>query len=190
LSDANDCYHEVQRSQADLIAQGYDAAQVKALPNWGAVGAEALARDTIEAGGRGELAAETINTATRPLKAIEHYIRMDYDGSGKARLYLVTTGGEEMEVLRRQGQPDLVAVDAMPFAAMTSVIVTHRFFGRSLADLVIELQKIKTGLIRALLDNAYLATLDDLLVARPGGLVRTKSDNRLTPVPNQPIGDF
>ena len=77
----------------------------------------------------------------------------------------------------------------IPFAAMTPVIITHRFFGRSIADLVMDIQRIKTALLRALLDNAYLAnnprvevaethtsenTLDDLLVSRPGGIVRTK----------------
>jgi hypothetical protein len=76
-----------------------------------------------------------------------------------------------------------------PFAAMTPVIVTHRFFGRSIADLVMDIQRIKTALLRSILDNAYLAvnprvevseahatetTLDDLLVSRPGGIVRTK----------------
>jgi hypothetical protein len=63
------------------------------------------------------------------------------------------------------------------------VIVTHRFFGRSIADLVMDIQRIKSALLRQLLDNAYLAnnqrlevdesgaherTLDDLLVNRPG----------------------
>src|SRR3990167_6042058 len=47
-------------------------------------------------------------------------------------------------------------IDLIPFAAGTPVPVTHRFFGRSAADLVIDIQKIKTALIRALLDNAYL----------------------------------
>jgi hypothetical protein len=204
IVDASYCYHEVQRSESDLIQQGYDAAQVKALPSWGDVlRAEALARDTIEVGSRGELAADTLNTAMRPIKVTEHYIRMDYEGS--AQLYRVTTGGDELEVLRRQGEGDVVAVDVMPFAAMTPVIVTHRFFGRSIADLVMDIQKIKTALLRALLDNAYLAnnqrvtvvealaterTLDDLLVARPGGVVRTKGPGAIEPIPNQPMGDF
>jgi len=206
IPDASYCYHEVQRSESDLIAQGYDAAQVKALPSWGDVlRAEALARDTIEVGSRGELAADTLNTAMRPIKVTEHYIRMDYAGGGKAKLYRVTTGGDELEVLRRQGEPDVVPVDVMPFAAMTPVIVTHRFFGRSIADLVMDIQKIKTALLRALLDNAYLAnnqrvtvvealaterTLDDLLVARPGGVVRTKGPGAIEPIANQPMGDF
>src|SRR5262249_38636809 len=58
-----------------------------------------------------------------------------------------------------------------------------------IADLVMDIQRIKTALLRGALDNLYLHnhprvevpeshasdnTLDDLLVSRPGGIVRTK----------------
>ena len=93
--------------------------------------------------------------------------------------------------------------DVIPFAAMTPVIITHRFFGRSVADLVMDIQRIKTALLRALLDNAYLAnnprtevpeshvtetTLDDLLVSRPGGIVRTKMPGGLSVIQHPDIG--
>ncbi len=75
----------------------------------------------------------------------------------------------------------------------TPVPMTHRFFGRSIADLVMPLQREKTALKRGALDNLYLHnnprvevseanagpnTLDDLLVSRPGGVVRTKTAGR------------
>jgi hypothetical protein len=139
---------------------------------------------------------------------------MDYEGDGSSgqdrrgrpggpRLYRVTTGGDESEVLRRNGEPDVIEEDQIPFAAMTPVIVTHRFFGRSIADLVMDIQRIKTALLRALLDNAYLAnnprvevaeahatetTLDDLLVSRPGGIVRTKTPGGLQVLQHPDIG--
>jgi hypothetical protein len=69
----------------------------------------------------------------------------------------LTTAGDQGEVLTRDGEPEIVQVDMVPFAAMTPVIVTHRFFGRSIADLVMDIQRIKTALIRSILDNAYLA---------------------------------
>ncbi len=47
--------------------------------------------------------------------------------------------------------------DAIPFAAMTPVPVTHRFFGRSVADLVLDIQRIKTALLRGMLDNLLSA---------------------------------
>src|SRR5262249_29401763 len=132
---------------------------------------------------------DNLNTSSRLIRVIEHYVRMDYQGSDAARLYRVTTGGEEGEVLTRDGEPEIVEVDLIPFATMTPVPITHRFFGRSIADLVMDIQRIKTALLRAMLDNAYLAnnprtevseshatdtTLDDLQVSRPGGIVRTK----------------
>ena len=73
--------------------------------------------------------------------------------------------------------------------------MTHRFFGRSIADLVMPLQREKTALKRGALDNLYLHnnprvevseahagpnTLDDLLVSRPGGVVRTKTAGGLS----------
>src|SRR5207237_4112959 len=118
------------------------------------------------------------------------YVRMDYEGEGEAALYRVTSGGEEGEILTRDGEPDIHREDEIPFAAMTPVIVTHRFFGRSIADLILDIQRIKTALLRGMLDNLYLhnnprvevseshaseTTLDDLLVSRPGGIVRTKA---------------
>ena len=85
-------------------------------------------------------------------------MRMDYEGNGKA--------GHSIAYDRRRARrcaasatasPMSCEVDDIPFAAMTPVIVTHRFFGRSIADLVMDIQRIKTALLRALLDNAYLA---------------------------------
>lgn len=189
IKDAAYCFHEVVRSQQDLIDDGYDAEQIEKLPTYGEdQKIEESARDTVNEGGE-KSGDSGLNKAMRPIRVTEHYTRMDYDGTG-TRLYRVTTGGESTEVLKHKGQASVVPVDFMPFAAMTPVIVTHRFFGRSIADLVMEIQRIKTALLRALLDNAYLAvnpitevaestslggtTLDDLLVRRPGGLVRTK----------------
>ncbi len=189
LRDCGYCFHEVLKAEHELLAQGYDAEDIKKLPSHTTLdNPEKLARDTVNesVGRQGD---ESINRANRLIRITEHYIRTDYEGDGKAKLYRVTTGGEQSDVLKRDGEADIVQVDVVPFAAMTPVIVTHRFFGRSIADLVMDIQRIKTALIRAILDNAYLAvnprvevseshatetTLDDLLVSRPGGVVRTR----------------
>jgi hypothetical protein len=189
LRDCGYCFHEVIKREEDLIADGYDRDEIKAIPTYTMLtNPEELARDTVDehlaAGGD-----EGINEVNRQIKVTEHYVRMDYERNGKPALYRVTTGGDQGEVLTRDGEPEIVQVDVPPFAAMTPVIVTHRFFGRSIADLVMDIQRIKTALLRSILDNAYLAvnprvevseahatetTLDDLLVSRPGGIVRTK----------------
>ena len=72
--------------------------------------------------------------------------------------------------------------------------IPHKFFGLSMADLVMDLQLMKSTLMRTLMDNAYnqnygryavlegQANLDDLLTQRPGGVVRVKSPNAVTPL--------
>jgi len=194
LRDCNYCFHDVIKSESALIAQGFDAAQIKAItPYTGLAEIETLARDTAQehlssVGG-------DANPAARMLKVTEHYIRMDYEGTGKAQLYQVTSGGDLGDILRKDGAPHVVPFDAIPFAAMTPVPVTHRFFGRSVADLVLDIQRIKTALLRGMLDNLYMRnhprveiaeqyaganTLDDLLVSRPGGVVRVRQPGGIT----------
>jgi len=120
---------------------------------------------------------------------------MDYEGNGRPCLYQVITGGDQADILRKGGKECIEPFDAIPFAATTPVPITHRFFGRSIADLVMPVQREKTALKRGALDNLYLHnnprvevaeanagpnTLDDLLVSRPGGVVRTKTAGGLT----------
>lgn len=186
---SNYCYHKVFKTEGELLAQGYDKGQVQSLPTYSAItNTEETSRSSVNE--TNEKSADDSNRAARQIEITEHYVRMDYKGEGTTCLYRVVTGGEGEEILRRDGEDDIMEWDEMPFAAMSPVIVTHRFFGRSIADLVMDIQKIKTALLRAQLDNAYLAnnprvevaesfasddTLDDLLVSRHGGIVRTKN---------------
>lgn len=197
-------FHQVQRTEAQLIAMGFDEDQIKDLPDSPPnQNTEDAARDTVE---DDKSQASNVNKANRLITVTEHYAMLDYEGDGKARLYKATTAGTENgQVLKRDGKPDIEPVDFDPFAAMTPFIVTHRFFGKSIADLVIDIMRIKTALMRGMLDNVYLAnnqrteisedhatenTIDDLLTNRPGGIVRTKKPGGLTPIPNQSLGEF
>lgn len=200
-------FHEVRRTQAALIDEGFDEDQVKKLPTatW-STSAESIARDTVNE--RSDGTKTDLNKANRLIVITEHYCNIDYEGTG-ARLYRVTTGGDSGDsgavVMKRSGKLDIEQVEFDPFAAITPYIVTHRFFGRSVADLVIEIQRIKTSILRGILDNVYTSnnnrteipethagkyTLDDLLDNRIGGIVRTKLPDGLKPIPNNPIGDF
>jgi hypothetical protein len=190
IRDCNYCFHEVvTKTEAQLIAEGFDEEQIKSLTEYtGLTEIETLARDTVEehfstnAGG--------LNSAAQLVRVTEHYVRIDYEGNGRPCLHQVVTGGDQGEILRKDGKDCVTPFDEIPFAATTPVPVTHRFFGRSIADLVMPLQREKTALKRGALDNLYLHnnprvevaeqnagpdTLDDLLVSRPGGVVRTKT---------------
>ncbi len=54
IRDADYCFHDVLRSEHELIEQGYDAEQVKKLPSYSAADTiEAQARDTVDEGSNG-----------------------------------------------------------------------------------------------------------------------------------------
>jgi hypothetical protein len=194
IKDCNYCFHEiVTKTEGQLIAEGFDEDQVRALGDYtGNSDIETIARDTAgEQFGTGSGAA---NSAARVVKITEHYVRMDYEGNGRLCLYQVVTGGDQGEILRKDDEDCITPFDAIPFATTCPVPMTHRFFGRSIAELVMPLQREKTALKRGALDNLYLHnnprvevaelnagpnTLDDLLVSRPGGVVRTKTPGGL-----------
>ena len=85
-------------------------------------------------------------------------------------------------------------MDCVPFACITPMIMPHRHIGRSYADLTMDIQLIKSTLLRGQLDNMYLANngryaisdrvnLDDMLTSRPGGIVRVEGDPSLGIMP-------
>lgn len=195
IKTCNYCFHEVvTKTEGQLIAEGFDEDQIKSLGDYtGNTEIETLARDSVMEHLNVNSVGGT-NSAARLVKITEHYIRMDYEGNGRPCLYMVITGGDQGELLRRDGKELIEPIDAIPFAATTPVPITHRFFGRSIADLVMPAQREKTALKRGALDNLYLHnnprvevaeqnagpnTLDDLLVSRPGGVVRTKTPGGL-----------
>jgi hypothetical protein len=78
-------------------------------------------------------------------------------------------------------------VEIVPICSLTPHLMPHRHIGRSYADLTMSDQLVGSTLKRGLLDAMYLANqprfaisdnvnLDDMLVSRPGGVVRTKGD--------------
>ena len=148
LCDATYAAHRTRVRAQSLIEQGYDAEVIAKLPDYDSEETDEInqARDTA-----GETDEEGETNILRMVEVVEHYVRVDYDEDGQTEIYKVLTGGDEAVVV------DIEQVDAIPLAAITPYPVTHRFFGRSLADLMIEIQKIKTALLRLMLDSGYFA---------------------------------
>ena len=124
----------------------------------------------------------------------ESFLQTDYDGDGIVELRKVCTVGDY--VLAND------EIDSVPFVSITPIKVPHKFFGVSVADLVMDLQLYKSVLMRNLLDNMYnqnfgryavlegQANLDDLLTQRPGGVVRVKSPNAVMPLATPPLEPY
>ena len=116
----------------------------------------------------------------------ESYLQTDFDGDGITELRKVCTVGSK--VLAND------EIDSIPLISITPIKIPHKFFGLSVADLVMDLQLMKSTLMRNLMDNMYnqnfgrfavlegQANLDDLLTQRPGGGGRVKSPNAVMPL--------
>jgi hypothetical protein len=108
------------------------------------------------------------------------WIRHDYDEDGIAELQYVLRVGRT--VLHRE------EVTRIPVASIVPYPNPHRHMGLSVADIVADLQSIKSVILRGGLDSLYLAnnprtvindlvSLDDMLISRPGGIVRSEGDD-------------
>lgn len=120
----------------------------------------------------------------------EEYVLTDFDGDGIAERRKVIRLGKKI-LLNEE-------FSHVPIAAWTPYILTHRFDGFSVADLVEDFQRISTDIWRAQLDNLEqantqetvvltdslgnpMADLDDLLNRRPGGILRERAPNAIRP---------
>lgn len=78
--------------------------------------------------------------------------------------------------------------DQIPLASFSPIIYPHSHVGESVYSLVEDIAELNTTITRQYLDNLYLANngrtavdfnrvnVDDLLVSRPGGIIRTDGD--------------
>lgn len=181
--------HREKYTYSDLIEEGYEKSFVDTLP----FDDDDLADDNdleIERWDDipDELApADTSDSAMRECWVYEAYIWLDFEQKGKARLYKVRfAGGTSNAVLLPDPDTNEKAVkfDHIPFADLCPIRLPHRWAGLSLADTVLEIQEIKTTLLRQMLDSLYLANnprytalksqvnVDDLLNNGPGSVVR------------------
>ncbi len=105
------------------------------------------------------------------------WIKHDTDGDGIAEMQKVILVGRQIV--------DMEPATRIPVSCIVPFLNTHRHMGNSIADLVFEVQRIKTTLLRGGLDSLNLANsprhaiskkvhLDDMLVNRPGAVVRLK----------------
>lgn len=121
---------------------------------------------------------EYIDPAMRRVKKRMIWIRHDYDEDGISEMQYVVRVGRT--ILHRE------ECNRIPVAVLACDPMPHRHVGLSTADTALDIQTIKTSILRQGLDNLYLSNnprtyanpamvnLDDLMVSRPGGIVRGK----------------
>ena len=183
IDDFYVCGHRTEMRAGDLIAMGYDPDIVSALSGISDHDTMAEAEDFERRGYEQEEDEDIRDPSMRKVAVTEAYMRMDVEGTGTAQLYKITMGGGQYQLL------DYEPWDEVPFAVFESDPEPHAFFGRSIADLIIEDQDASTSILRGILDNIAMTNnprlsmiegqvnIDDLLNNEIGGIVRMKDPN-------------
>ena len=195
IEDADFVAHRVLKTRSELIQMGFDRNIIDDLPTQNNItfNDERLARFS-------DIDESPLNDApdesTQEIEIYECYVKIDMDGDGVAELRKVIVAGSEASTILEN-----MPCDFIPFCSLTPVPMPHRFYGRSVSELVEDVQLVKSTVMRQLLDNMYLTNnnrvaimdgmvnLDDLLTSRPGGVVRTKQppSQVMLPMQNQTI---
>jgi hypothetical protein len=187
LEDADFVAHRSSMSVSDLVQMGYSRDEIEKYAGVSDVetSEERTSRfEDLEGGAP----YDSLDPTMRDVLVTECYIRSDYDGDGVAEFRRVLTVGNGYHVLENE------ECDQIPFAILSPILMPHRAIGRSVAELVMDVQLIKSTLMRQLLDNIYntnnarvvavegQVNLDDLLTNRPGGIVRTRTAGAVQPL--------
>ena len=114
------------------------------------------------------------------VKYMKIYMRVDKDGDGIAELRCIHAIGTGCYILKDE------VVDHAPFALFTPDPEPHAVFGHSIADVTMDLQRIKSHVLRATLDSLAQSifprtvvvegqvNMDDVLNKEVGAIVRTR----------------
>jgi hypothetical protein len=178
----------------ELLARGYDAELVAQLDASGAINdimdkvrdvAASQSHETHQ-GGIGN---------HRIVVVLEHYIRIVGD-DGTVVIQRVVTNADAT-ILLDQG-----TVTDIPFAIGTPYPMPHRVMGNSIPDMTMDVQRIRSTLLRMGLDSGYFAlnqrpvvsdqgqnehTLTDVLNNVPGGPIRVKTQDGVSYPPSQGV---
>jgi len=195
IEEADFVSHKVLISRSDLIAMGYDEDEVNNLP----ASSDDIynTENIVRQGDIDEYLTDNYAQGQNTKVSIyESYVKYDYDEDGIAELRKIVSAGDDGSMVLEN-----MPCDNIPFVTVTPIPMPHRFYGRSVSELVEDIQLMKSTVMRQLLDNMYLTNnnrvavmdgmvnMDDLLTTRPGGVVRTKQppNQVMQPLQSQPI---
>ena len=177
IEDANFVCHRTSYSVSQLIEMGFDDADTYTSDDDQRLDQEHVARNWVD-DTLASVPDDEVDASTREVWVDEAYIRCDWDGDGIAEIRKVWKAGGK--IISNE------EVDRVPFTSICPLPMPHKFYGFSMADIVMDLQLIKSTLWRNILDNIYhlnngrfecldgRVNMDDMLTNRPAGVVRVK----------------
>ena len=187
IDDAQFVAHRRMVTVSDLVAMGYEYDDVIDLAtdadDFG-MNVERITRNPALRTKTGDRSDESM----RKVLYIECYIRVDRDGDGIAELRKICVAGNAYELLSDE------ACDFAPFASFTPDPEPHQFFGISTADVVMDIQRIKSVVMRNSLDSLAMSihprmavtegqvNIEDVMNTEVGGIIRQRSAGQVQPI--------
>lgn len=189
IQDSPFVAHRRMMTRSELIAMGFKKDIVETLQSGDTL---EFSPDRIARYSRGEQpnSMGSQDESMEVVEVYECYIKVDYNNDGIAELRRVVYASNEVL--------EDMECDYIPFHSLCPIPIPHKFYGQSLADRALDLQLIKSTVLRQMLDNLYLTNnyrvgavegqvnLDDLLTSTAGGVVRMKNPNAIVPLTVQP----
>jgi hypothetical protein len=185
----------MNKSLSDLREEGFDEADIQKI----------MQSDLIRSSYRFSYQNEptlipsvtAADEANKLVEICECFLKLDMNGDGITERVKVTVGGVLNPTVVLETDP----IDSSPWVATTAILMSHKYQGLSIYDRLKQIQDNKTAVIRNVMDNMYLqnnqrnvvlegqVNLDDMLVSRPGGLIRAKRLDAIQPLMTPQIGD-
>lgn len=195
LGEGTYCVFRSRMRRQDALMDGYDPDLVEQIPRTGLTNDELVyARDTV---GEHQWDGSGNTPNMDSIELFYHYCRIYDEKTKKLNLWYVVTGGDDSRVILKKE-----VVDYVPASMITPFPVPHRFYGESMADKLIPIQRVKTAITRMMLDSGYFAmnqrvevaessvskhTMSDLLKNTPGTPIRVRTPGGINPVSTAPL---
>ena len=188
IDDAYIVCHKSEKYAGDLVAMGFDQDVIDGLAGSGddSSGDE---EQILRFGESVDSEDEAVNDPSMRLVVVtEAYMRMDIEGDGVPTLHKFLCGGTNYEILEQEPW------DRVPFADFHVDPEPHAFYGRSLAELVMNDQDTTTSVLRGILDNVALTNtprlevnedlveMDDVLNNEIGAIIRSEQIGSVNPL--------
>ena len=188
VNDAHIVAHRTEMRVSDLVQMGYDFEEISNLSGLSSddtyTDSEAFERKGYEQ----DDDEHNADPSMKNVSVTEAYMKIDKEGTGVAIMYRLLLAGGDDKVLECEPYGEV------PFAVFEIDPEPHTFFGRSVADLLMNDQDSSTAMLRGMMDNVALTNsprqgyvqgqvnVDDLMNNEIGGLVRLKSPQALVDI--------
>jgi len=188
VADAFIVAHRTEMRVSDLVSMGYDFDEVSELSGLSSDDSYSDAEDFERKGYQQDEEDTSADPSMKKVTVTEAYMKIDKEGTGVATMYRLLLAGGEDKLLECEPYGDV------PFAVFEVDPEPHTFFGRSVADLIMNDQDSSTAMLRGMMDNVALTNsprqgyvqgqvnVDDLMNNEIGGLVRLKSPQALVDI--------